>query len=131
MKRLAEFKDDEAMDVLADILKPSVNIMKNENFVDAFRGNEEKGIEKDRTEAVRIAITECRKDVVTIMAVMNQTPIEEFHYDLLTLPKMLLQLFNDKDLLAFFKSQGQTDSAMSSGSAMESTEEDQSTSSDM
>jgi hypothetical protein len=131
MKKLSEFRDDEAMDVLAEILEPAINLIKNNNFKLAMRGDKEKGIKPNRTQAIKIAITENRKDVVTIMAVLNEKPVEEFHYNLLTLPQMMLEMFNDKELIDFFQYRSEMDSETPSGSAMENTEENQSTSSNM
>jgi hypothetical protein len=131
MKKLSEFKDDEAMDVLVEILEPSANLIKNNKFKLAIRGDKEKGIKPNKMQAIKIAITENRKDVVKIMATLNETPVEEFHYNLLTLPKMMVELFNDKELIDFFQYRGETDLEIPSGSATENTEESQSTSSDM
>lgn len=131
MKKLSEFKDDEAMDVLAEILDPMVNMMKNKDFVLAIRGDKKKGIRPNRVEAIKIAITKNRSDVVKIMAVLNETPVEEFHYNLLTLPQMMVEMFNDKELMDFFGSQSEKDSQIPFGSVTENTEESQDTSSDM
>jgi hypothetical protein len=131
MKKLSEFKDDEAMDVLVEILEPSANLIKNNKFKLAIRGDKEKDIKPNKMQAIKIAITENRKDVVKIMATLNETPVEEFHYNLLTLPKMMVELFNDKELIDFFQYRGETDLEIPSGSATENTEESQSTSSDM
>lgn len=131
MKKLSEFKDDEAMDVLAEILDPMVNMMQNKKFVLAFKGDKKNDIKPNRVEAIKIAITYNRADVVKIMAVLNETPVEEFHYNLLTLPQMMVEMFNDKELIDFFGYQSETDSEIPSGSAMENIEENQDTSSDM
>ena len=131
MKKLTEFKDDEAMDVLAEIIDPMVNMMKNKDFVLAMRGDREKKIRPNRVEAIKIAITKNRSDVVKIMAVLNETPVEEFHYNLLTLPQMMVEMFNDKELMDFFGSQSEKDSQIPFGSVTENTEESQDTSSDM
>ena len=37
MKKISEFKDDEAMDVLVEILEPSANLISNERFKQAIR----------------------------------------------------------------------------------------------
>lgn len=131
MKKLSEFKDDEAMDVLADILEPASNLIGNANFKLAIRGDKKKGIKPNRLQAIRIAIKENRTDVVKIMAILNEKPLEEFHYNLLTLPKMMLDIFNDKELIDFFSYQSEKDLQTLSGSAMENTEESPNTSSDM
>ena len=126
MKKLSEFKDDEAMDVLAEILEPAYNLIKDNDFKVAMRGDKEKGILPNRLEAVKVAITKHRKDVVKMMAVLNETPVEEFHYNLLTLPTMMLEMLNDKELIRFFSYKSETDFEIPSGSAMENTEESQS-----
>lgn len=126
MKKLTEFKDDEAMDVLVEILEPAVELSTDSEFVSAMRGDKKKNQKPDRIKAVKIAITDHRDAVVKIMAVLNETPVEEFHYNLLTLPKMVLTILNDKELVDFFTSQGEKDSGNVSGSAMENIEEDQS-----
>ena len=131
MKALSEFKDDEAMDVLAEIIEPIVTLMRNEEFVTAVRGDKKRNILPDRVKAVKIAITDNREEVVKVMAVLNEKPVEEFHYDLLTLPTMLLKMLNDKELLAFFQYRSETDSKTPSGSVTENTEESQNISSDM
>ena len=126
MKKLSEFKDDEAMDVLAEILEPAYNLIKDNDFKVAMRGDKEKGILPNRLEAVKVAITKHRKDVVKMMAVLNETPVEKFHYTLLTLPTMMLEMLNDKELIHFFSYKSETDLETPSGSAMENTEESQS-----
>lgn len=131
MKKLSEFKDDEAMDVLAEILEPASNLIGNSNFKLAIRGDKKNGIKPNRLQAIRIAIKENRTDVVKIMAILSEKPLEEFHYNLLTLPKMMLDIFNDKELIDFFSYQSEKDLQTLSGSAMENTEESPSTSSDM
>ena len=126
MKKLSEFKDDEAMDVLAEILEPACNIIKDNDFKVAMRGDKKKGILPNRLEAVKVAVTKHRKDVVKMMAVLNETPVEEFHYNLLTLPTMMLEMLNDKELIHFFSYKSETDLETPSGSAMENIEESQS-----
>lgn len=126
MKKLSEFKDDEAMDVLAEILEPAYNLIKDNDFKVAMRGDKEKGILPNRLDAVKVAVTKHRKDVVKMMAVLNETPVEEFHYTLLTLPTMMLEMLNDKELIHFFSYKSETDLETPSGSAMENTEESQS-----
>lgn len=126
MKKLSEFKDDEAMDALVEILEPAYNLIKDNDFKVAMKGDKEKGILPNRLDAVKVAITKHRKDVVKMMAVLNETPVEKFHYTLLTLPTMMLEMLNDKELIRFFSYKSETDFEIPSGSAMENTEESQS-----
>jgi hypothetical protein len=131
MKKLSEYKDDEAMDVLAEIIEPASHLIADKDFKIAIRGDKKNNVKPDRAKAVKIALKEHRQDIVSIMASLEQVPVEEFHYNLFTLPKMVLDIFNDKELIDFFTYQSEENSEMSSGSAMANTEENQSTSSNM
>lgn len=122
MRKLSEIKDDEAMDVLAEILEPASNLIGNDKFKVAIRGDKKKGIKANKIEAIKIAITDNREDIVKIMAILEGVPVEDFHYNLFTLPKMALDLFNDKALIDFFHYQAETDSEILSGSATEISE---------
>ena len=124
MKKLSEYKDDEALDLLADILDPCAEIFADKELVKCIRANE-------RSKAVKMAIKDHRKDVVAIMARLHGVEVEEFHYNLFTLPMMLLSVLNDKDLLDFFSSQGEKVVEIPSGSVTEITEAGEDSSSDI
>lgn len=114
MKRLSEYKDEDALDLLADILSPTVEIMQDEAVQKFFN----KG-DKNMTVAdvVTLVIKTHKKAVMQIMAALEGVPSEEYHCNIFTLPAQLMQVVNDPDLRAFFALQGQTDSASTSGSA--------------
>jgi hypothetical protein len=131
MKKLSEFRDDEAMDVLCEILDPAINLISDKEFRLAVWGSKEKEIAPDRKKGIKIAMKDHRSDVVKILAVLNETPVEEFHYNVASLTLMMLELFNDKELIAFFAQQGRRTSQTPSGSATENTEESQDISSSM
>lgn len=131
MRKLSEIKDEEAMEVLAEILDPASVLIADEEFKEAVRGSKEKKIKPDRMKAVKIAITKHRDEIVKIMALLDGTPVEDFHYNVLTLPQMVLSILNDKELISFFSPQAENNSKESSGSAMVNTEGDQSISSNM
>ena len=123
MKRLSEFKDEEALDVLADIIDSVIGMIGDERFKLAIAGDEEKDIKPNKAEAIKICLKYHKPEIVQIMATLNGVPVKEFHYNFFTLPKMLVDLFNDEELVSFFKYQGQADSETPFGSATESTEE--------
>ena len=132
MRKLSEIKDDEAMDVLAEILDPVSNLIGDSAFKLAIRGDKDKGIKPNRLEAVKVAINkEHRSDVVKIMATLEGVEVSEFHYNLFTLPKMVLDVLNDKELIDFFTYRAEPNSNESSGFAMGNTEENLNTSSNI
>lgn len=114
MKRLSEYKDEEALDLLADILSPTVEIMQDEAVQKFFNKGDENMTVAD---VVTLVIKTHKKAVMQIMAALEGVPSEEYHCNIFTLPVQLMQVVNDPDLRAFFASQGQTDSASTSGSA--------------
>lgn len=114
MKRLSEYKDEEALDLLADILSPTVEIMQDESVQKFFNKGDENMTVAD---VVTLVIKTHKKAVMQIMAALEGVPSEEYHCNIFTLPAQLMQVVNDPDLRAFFALQGQTDSASTSGSA--------------
>ena len=119
MRRLSDFKDDEALDVLCDLIEPACVIMADETVQKAF----EQGSGMTMVQAVKLIIKGHKRAVMEIMAALEGVPVEEFHCNLLTLPMQVMQILNDNDLKNFFTLQGQTDSLTDSGSATENTEE--------
>jgi hypothetical protein len=115
MKKISEYKDEEAIELLADLLDPVVLIFAEPDIA-AFAQ------QKNYIKAVQIAIKKHKKEVMEIMAILEGVPVEEFHCNIVTLPKMLLSILNDPMLQDFFTSQVQTDSEIPSGPAMETTE---------
>lgn len=118
MKKLSEYKDEEALDLLAEILEPVTEIIADKEVVEEF-------MKKSRIAGVITAIKKHKKAIIQCLAAMDGVPVEEYHCNILTLPKTLLAIINDKDFLTFFKSQSQEFmDEESSGSAMESGEDE-------
>ncbi len=114
MKRLLEYENEDALELLADILDPAVEIFTDTEISRAWN--------ESRVKAVRVAIKKHKKSVIEILARLEGVPVKEYKCNIFTLPATILSVLNDKELLDFFKSQGQLMEMISSGSAMESTE---------
>lgn len=97
MKKLSEYKDEEALDLLADLLEPVVEILGDTKVVKEFQDNRLKGIS--------LAIKCHKRAVFKAMAVLNGVDVDSYHCDILTLPKTILDIVNDKDLIDFFSLQ--------------------------
>jgi hypothetical protein len=120
MRRLQDIKGLEAMDVLADLLDPVTELVKKPEILKVI---DENGL--NDIETIKALIKGGKMEVLQILAILDGRPIEEFleTFDILTLPVMLYQTFNDDALQAVFTSQGQNEAVKSSGLAMESTQE--------
>lgn len=122
MKKLSEYRDEEALDLLADILNPVVEIMQDEKVQEGFK----KGSGKTLAQVVTLAIKSHKRAVMDIMAALDGVDPSEYHCDIFTLPMKAMEIANDPDLRSFFASQGQINSASTSGSAMGISEEGES-----
>lgn len=114
--KLTEYKGEEALDLLADIIEPTVTIFSDEEVKKAFNGENKLGI-------VKIAIKNHKKELIEIMARMDNVPVDEYEVNLFTLPIKVTEIINDRDLLSFFKSQYQISDENASSSATENIEE--------
>ena len=118
MKRLSEFQDEEALELLADILDPVVEIAQDADVQKVF----EKGSKLPISEGVKLIIKGHASAVMQILAALDGVPFEEYHCNILSLPRKVMEIVNDKELVTFFHEQGQMASENTFGSAMESTE---------
>ena len=119
--RLSDYKGEEALDVLADIIEPLANIITDEEIQEMAK--------KDNTPVlamVKPAIKNHKKDLIEILARLENQPVKEYEktMNLLTLPKQVMELLNDPEVQSLFSSQGKSEitSLASSSSAMENTE---------
>lgn len=119
MKKLSEYKDEEALDILADLLEPASEIMADPDFARAYRANNRMG-------AVKVAIKNHKRCVMEILAILDGVPVEEYHCNIFSLPVKLLSILNDRALVTGFTSQVQEmTSDITSGPATENTEENE------
>lgn len=116
MRKLSEIQNEDALDVVVDLIDPVIEICQDTDLKAVM----EKG---DKMAAVKIAIKNHKKSVLLILAILDGEPVEKYKVNLLQLPGKLLELFNDPDMMDFFKSQGLKISDASSGSATVNTEE--------
>ena len=114
--KLSDYKDEEALDLLVELIEPAAEIFSDKEIAELIRNNGKP------MSAVKLAIKNHKKSVIQILATLEGVPVEEYHCNIFTLPIALLNLLNDKDLMSFFSSQGQMMEANSSGSATETTE---------
>lgn len=100
--KLSEYKDEAALELLADLIEPASAIFADEEIKAAY--------EKKESKAAMIgkAIKRHKPEVMRILAALDGVPVEEYHCNILTLPVKLLQILNDPDLTDFFSSAAQT-----------------------
>lgn len=113
--KLAEYKDEKALDLLADLIEPLSEILADEDV--------RKAAEKvSRIRAVSVAIKKHTKAIMQMLATIEGVPVEEYHCNVFTLPNTLVEMLNDPDIAPLFISAGQRTEKKSSGSLTENTE---------
>ena len=113
--KLSEFKDDAALDLIADIIEPATEILADPAIKEAFS--------RSKIAAIKVAIKSHKNALREIVARLDGKNPEEYHFTALSLPVKLLSLLNDPDLQQLFTSSGQTEGENACSSASETTEE--------
>lgn len=113
--KIADYKDDAALDLVADLIEPIGRICANPKFsMDMGKGL--------LLLAVKDALKSNKKDVVEVLARVEGVEPEEYHCTVVSLFTGLLSLLSNPELLGFFGLQVQSKDAPGSGLATESTE---------
>lgn len=113
--RLSEIKGEAALDLLVELLEPATEVFGDKEFAELIR-------KKDRIGSVKVAIGKHKKAVLTMLALLNGENPETYEPSLLVLPKLLLEIVNDPDMIVLFQPQIRSMEKTSSGSATENTE---------
>ena len=113
--KLSEFRDDAALDLIADIIEPATEILADPAIKDAFG--------RSKMAAIKVAIKNHKSAIKEIIARLDGKTPEECHFTAISLPIKLLSMFNDPDLKQLFTSSGQTADETACSSASERTKE--------
>ena len=112
--KLSEFKDDAALDLIADIIEPATEILADPAIKEAFS--------RSKMETIKVAIKNHKSAIKEIIARLDGKTPEECHFTVLSLPVKLLNLVNDPELQQLFTLSGQTEGENACSSASENTE---------
>ena len=105
--KLSEIKGEQALEAMADLIDPISEIAQDKLLVGYLRN-------RKFADAVKLGLKKHQKAVLTVLAILNQQDVETYSPSLAEIPKMLLDLFNDKELLDLFQSQAQSTEKTSS-----------------
>ena len=115
--KLSEIKGEKAIEVFADLLEPASRILSDEEVLNSIKEKEPQVI------IIKKMLKNHSKDVVEMMAILDDVPVEEYEVNFITLPAKLVELFNDEAINELFTSQSQNEVSDGSGSVMVNTEE--------
>jgi len=112
--KISDLKGEKALEVLGDIVEPAMRIMKDKAVVAEAQAGNTAGL-------IRAMCKGHAKDVIHILAVMEEQDPATYEVGLLTLPAKLVQLLNDPEIQSLFTSPGQKKDKPNSGSPTENT----------
>lgn len=115
MRKLSEIKGEDAMDVLADLIEPLSEFATDKTFIAMVRANK-------RMPAIQYALKTHKKALIRALAIIEGENPDDYNPSILKLPAMLVELFNDPELIALFPS---AEPVTSSGSVTESIEDEE------
>ena len=96
--KLSDYKNEQALDLLADIIEPASSIFSDGAVKKAFEtGN--------KIKAIQVAIKSHKSEIIEILATFDGIPVEKYECNVLTLPVKVLEILNDPILTSFFSSQ--------------------------
>lgn len=110
--KLSEFQDEKAIQVVAKLLGPIGRIAANKKNAKAKEGN--------AGEFVGALLENSPREVMAILAILDDQDPETYHCTAASVLVDAISLCNDPELMGLFGLQSET--AASSGSALESTE---------
>ena len=117
--RLSDFKGEEAIDVLADIIEPISKILTDKEIQELSKKKNVPVVAY-----IKPMLKNNKKETIEILARLDNKPVEEYTktLNLLTLPAQVMDLINDPELQKLFLSQEQSELNASSTPATETTE---------
>lgn len=111
-------KNEQAIEALADMFDPIIEIASDEAIKISARSG-------DKVQTIKMMLKNHSRAIFELMAITEGVPVDEYECDVLTLPIKLMNLFDRPEFSFLFPSQSQKTDETYSGSAMESTEEDE------
>lgn len=96
--KLSDYKNEEALDLLVDVMDPVMEILGDHSIRDMARSG-------NRKDAIKAAIKNHKKSVMQVLARVDGVPYEEYECSAITLPAKILEILNDKEMIDFFASQ--------------------------
>jgi hypothetical protein len=96
--RLSEIRDEQALDVLADVLEPLENIIADEEIKESYKRDGFK------MKFVAKLIKTHKRDVIEILARLDMKEPDDYSFSILSVPARVLEILNDPEFVSLFTS---------------------------
>ena len=116
--KLSEYKNEDAINLLADLLDPISELFTDKSVIAIFNNKEASKIEQ-----IQVMLRSNPKAIIKMFAILDNKAVEEVSYSIPEMIAKLYEIMQDTDLTSFFKSQAQNEAQQSSGPATETTKE--------
>lgn len=110
-----ELKNEQAIEALADMFDPIVEIASDDAIKSAARSG-------NKILMVKLILKDHARAIFELMAMSEGVSVDEYECNVITLPIKLMELFSRPEFEVLFQSQGQMEETTYSGSATENTE---------
>lgn len=115
MVNLSQYENEDALDLLADMMEPMGIIMGDQTFVKKWQSG------KPIMYALSYAMKKHKQAVIQLIAAIHREDPKEYKFNIPSLLRDLTELVSDPVFQTFFPTQGQTDSSITSGSVTANT----------
>ena len=113
--KLCEIKGEKALEVIANLIDPISDMLKDPELRPIVQSG-------NRSDIIKHILLNHKRNVITILALINGENPDTYEPTLLSLPIMLMDLFDDPDVMRLFGLQAQSKESASSGPATENIE---------
>ena len=96
--KFSELKNERAIEALADMFDPIVEIASDESIKSAARSD-------NKILVVKLMLKNHARAIFELMAASEDVPVDEYECNMITLPAKLLELFNMPEFEFLFQSQ--------------------------
>ena len=118
MKKLSDYKDEEAIELWANLIEPIGEIISDKEIANIANSNRSKIV------LAKEILKRHKKEAKEILLTLDDTPLNALNI-VLRLVSLINELNEYEEIADFFVLQGQTKTDNSSGSATENTEEEE------
>lgn len=97
MNALFDAKNEDGLELLADLIEPIQSIALNK---EVKKARDKKGA--TQFDLIRAIMKNCKKELITIFALLDGAEIEGYEISAADMMKKMLNLMNDPEVMGFF-----------------------------
>jgi len=100
---ISDFKNEDAIDLIADLIEPVSRIMQDEKV------RKNIAIKEKQIDAIKTALKTHKSDILEIMARLEGVEVKDLNATPISIIAKCIQILNDKDMTDFLSSLAETE----------------------